>query len=94
MSASSSKKGSSKGFTHYFRYGVGFIERLIKNIIIQTKWVWKQSVWMFGKFTNLHTRHLGYAPHNGTKCVFGLVISIIGFFFFFLLCFWSVIKSI
>ncbi len=36
-----SKKSSGKSLISYFRSGIRFIERLVKNISIQLKWWWK-----------------------------------------------------
>lgn len=86
MSTSSSK---SKGFVHYFRAGVRFSERLIKNIFIQIGWIIKTSGKLHRWLLSLHT-----TPHESLPFVYGFVVVVIMMIIIIPVLGWAFIKSI
>lgn len=85
----SSKTNSSKGFVHYFRAGIRFSERLIKNIFIQIKWIFKASKDLHRKLLSLHT-----TPHQSLPFVYGFVVIIVMMILIIPVFMWALIKSI
>lgn len=79
----------SKGFIHYFRAGVKFSERLVKNLIIQIKWIWRTSKKLHGWLLSLHT-----TPHPSLPFVYGVVVAFITAIISIPIFLWAVIKSI
>ena len=85
----SSNSISSKGFIHYFRSGVKFSERLVKNLFIQIKWIFKTSKKLHGKLLSLHT-----SPHSSLHFIYGFLVVVIMMILIFPVFLWALIKSI
>ena len=86
MSTTSSSK---KGFVHYFRAGIHFSERLVKNLIIQGKWIFKSSGRLHRWLLSLHR-----APHQSLPFVYGLVVALVMMIIIVPVFGWAIIKSI
>lgn len=86
MSSDSSK---SKGFVHYFRAGINFSERLVKNFIIQGKWIFKSSRNLHRWLLSLHS-----TPHQSLPFVYGFVVIIVMMILIIPVFMWALIKSI
>lgn len=85
----SSNTNSSKGFVHYFRAGIKFSERLVKNLFIQIKWIFKASRDLHRKLLSLHT-----TPHQSLPFVYGFVVIIVMVILIIPVFMWALIKSI
>ena len=85
MSTSTSKKG----FVHHFRSGVHFSERLVKNLIIQGKWIFRSSGKLHRWLLSLHR-----TPHQSLLFVYGLVVAVVIMIIIIPVFGWAVIKSI
>ncbi len=85
----SSSTKSSKGFIYFFRAGIRFSERLVKNIFIQIKWIFKSS-------KNLHRWLLSLpsTPNQLLPYVYGFVVAGIMMIIIIPLFGWAFIKSI
>ena len=81
--------GSSKGFVYYFRAGIHFSERLVKNLIIQGKWIFKSSEKLHRRLLSLHM-----APHQSLPFVYGLVVALVMIIIIVPVFGWAIIKSI
>ncbi len=80
---------SKKGFVHHFRSGVHFSERLVKNFIIQGKWIFKSSGKLHRWLLSLHR-----TPHQSLSFVYGLIVVIIMMTIIIPVFTWALIKSI
>ena len=87
--SSNNSSNSPKGFVHYFRAGIRFSERLIKNIFIQIKWIFKASRNLHRKLLSLHT-----TPHQSLPFVYGLVVALVMMILIIPVFMWALIKSI
>ena len=74
------------------RYGVKFIEKLFKNLSIQSRWWWKN---INNKCNKLHLWRINNRYHPSIEYMVGIIIII--FFIFILiplLIIWAILKSI
>jgi hypothetical protein len=79
-----------KGFIHYFRAGVKFSERFVKNLIIQIKWIWETSKKLHGWLLSLHP----IPRHYSLPWVYGVVVAFCMMIITIPIFIWAMIKSI
>ncbi len=92
--SSSTTKSSGKGAISYFRYGINFSERFLRNLISQVKWLFKTSKSSYNSFTNFYNLQFGNPPHIIVSVITGIVIAIIAFYLFWFLLIWAGLKAI
>ncbi|MEI8270651.1 MAG: hypothetical protein WCG45_04730 [bacterium] len=80
---------TKKGFVHHFRAGVHFSERLVKNLIIQIKWIFSFRRKLHRKLLSFHS-----TPHQSLHFVYGLFVGMIIMIIIIPVFGWAFIKSI